>query len=149
MKKTLLLILGLGVVLVAAFAFSECSKQKHFENTRTYTFSSATINFYNDYEKSIILDGQTEQDFINSHSGIQQTKFIFYSDGSMYYRMQNIENYSSYYEFKENVINIYDYKGGEKILSLTMSENKINVKLFYFDFVGTGKSYFNATFTMI
>lgn len=148
MKKTLLLILGLGIVFAAIFAFSECSKVKHFEQDRTYVFYSAQLNFYDEYEKATILNGKTEQQFIDTYPGLKQTKYIFNKNGGMYAPKKNTVNYKNYYEVKEGIITVYASKGGEKLMTFTMSGNQINIKLYYFENIGTGKSYIDATFVL-
>ena len=148
MKKALLFILLVGGVLAATFAYSECSKITAFEQERTYVFYSAQLQFNDQYERDTILNGKTEQQFIDSYPGLKQTKFIFKKDGSMYAPKENTVSYAYYYELKEGVITVYDSKGGEKYMTFEVSGDQIKTKLYYFESIGTGNSYFDAVFTL-
>lgn len=148
-KKTILFIVVFAAILGGALAFNKCSKVNTFESERTYVFKSATLFFENDYDKYLILDGRTEQEYINNYAGLKQTCYVFEPKNVMYAPIENAVSYSMYYEYSGNKITVYDSKKKEeKLMEFTMSGNEIRTRLYYFMDIGSGKSYFDAVFVL-
>ena len=112
-------------------------------------YESATLHFYDEYDKFAILGDKTETEFISGYYGLSALKFEFYTNGTAYEPKSNFVNYAMHYEVVEGVITLYQDKSKDEVVrKFTINGDKITSKFYYFGSIGSGRSYFEITLTL-
>ena len=124
MKKLLLLAVSVLCLVVPSFMFVGCSDT--FIKETTYECIGIEIAWYNDLEKAEILDGKTEQEFIDAYySSSIGIKMTFKTDGRVMLVYPSGIKETYYYDKEGDSIIIYlDEEEENQISSLELLGEK-------------------------
>ena len=157
MKKLVVILFFVAVcIIVPIVIFINNTKDKYFEDARFYNFYSAKLISPTLSEKNEILNGVSEEVFINNffNNQIRGSIYKFYEDGSSEFVNANGLTYSNNYKLLEKDSIRCSFPAsllseGSDLSLATQAKldgNKMILKFKNFESVGSGTSYIEVVY---
>lgn len=112
MKKFLSFFLAICVLVPCAVLFSACGKGKGFETNVEYKVTDIEIVWASDEEKTEILDGKTEEEFMQRFSDVNGS-LNFKDNGTVISKNDDSEEITCYYTKDGDTIKVYQDEAKE------------------------------------